>query len=378
MHEPATTMKIRKAAHARIAVFQDEDYDRSLERQLAAEGFFAVAIRDPKPADIEAYPEYILAPEWVRWVMPTPATPEEWLAALGSGHDRYKLRKKLRLSAEQRDDIRVDIAPLTVSDYTDWYRRLYLPEIGGKIGGILYWPRPEAMSGKFTVTAAGEVADFFRIFLFDGGGNCIGGALWSVDSVENSLTTRAAAFEKKARARYQLAIRAMEESRCFALSLGLNWLSYGTDLNLYGLDGGLGLQSFKASIGMKPVLARVGTVQLIRILDRGLSQIHTVADDRKPSVLIFSLGGNDLRQKAAAYERIPPRKSRGRLDLLWRHGMDLVPLRLVVDPRTDAVNVPRGMVLHDIVLETADDEQRKMPADRHGLPDELAGPEDGS
>ncbi len=362
-------MKIRNGTHTRIAVFQDEDYNPGLERQLAAEGFFAVAIRDPKTSDIETYPEYILAPEWIRWVMPTPATPEAWLTALGSSHDRNNLRKKLRISAEEADDIRVDIAPLTVQDYTNWYEKLYLPEIGGKKGGILYWPKPGALSNKVTVTAAGGVADFFRIFLYHGNGSFIGGALWSINSAENSLTTRAAAFERKARARYQLAIRAMEESRMFALSLGLTWLSYGTDQNLYGLDGGLGLQSFKASIGMKPVLARVGDVQLIKILNRDLSQIWTAAIEQKPSVLIFSIGGIDMRQKIMAYGNLPPRKTRGNLDLLWKQETDFIPLRLVVDPQTFAINVPRGMVLHDIVLEMLREEQGRISEVQQGLPD---------
>ena len=342
-------MIIKKGTHTKIAVFQDEDYNSSLEHDLISEGFFAVAIKDPKPSDINGHPDFILAPEWIRWLMPTPESSETWITALGSSHDRYKLRKKLKAIHNQSSDVRVEISPLSITDYNIWYENLYLPEIGGKTGAILFWPKAESLSKKVTVTSSGEVVDFFRIFMYHQAGSFIGGALWSISPSENSLTTRASAFEKNARGKYELAIRAMDESRVFATSHGLKWLSYGTDPNLFGVDVGLGLQMFKARNGMKPVLARVGSIHLIKILNKNLNQLHTI-DGKKPSVFIFSMGGNDLSGKALAYQHLPPRKKRGNLELLWDLDIRLTPLHFVTDPQTPAVNVPKGMKLQDIVL----------------------------
>jgi len=342
-------MIIARGNRTKIAVFRDENYDSNLEHNLITDGFFAVAIKDPKLSDINGHPDFILAPEWIRWLMPTPETSEMWLTSLGSSHDRYKLRKKLKASHAQSSDISVEIAPLSVNDYKIWYERLYLTEIGGKEGAILFWPKPEALSKKVTVTPSGEVADFFRIFMYHKDGGFIGGALWSISHSENSLTTRAAAFEKKARTKYELAVRGMEEALSFAISQGLKWMSYGTDPNLYGVDFSLGLQRFKASIGMKPVLARVGSIRLIKILNKNLSQIHAV-DGEKPSTLIFALGGNDVSKRIMAYQDLPPRKKRGNMDLMWNQDIGLTPVRFVAHPQTPVVNVPKGMILQDILL----------------------------
>ena len=66
----------------RVAVFQSGYYNASLADTLRNEGFFAVAIKDPTLSDIYAHPDFVLAPEWIRWVMPTPANPEEWANSL--------------------------------------------------------------------------------------------------------------------------------------------------------------------------------------------------------------------------------------------------------------------------------------------------------
>jgi hypothetical protein len=212
----------------KVAVFNGGGYDSSLEHDLRIEGFFAVAIKDPKPSDISEHPDFVLAPEWIRWLMPTPETSEAWVTSLGSSHDRNQLRKKLKPSHIESNDVRVEIKPLTVSDYKVWHESLYIPEIGGKTGAVLLWPKTEALSKKVTVTPLGTVADFYRIFMYHKDWSLIGGALWSVSHSESSLTTRAAAFEQKALARYELAIRGMEESILFAASHGLRWVEkYG-------------------------------------------------------------------------------------------------------------------------------------------------------
>ena len=340
---------IKKGTRTKVAVFQDEIFDAGREQELEQQGFFAVAIKDPKPADITNFPDYFLAPEWIRWLMPTPETPEMWVAALGSSDDRYKLKKKLKASHSQRIDIRIEICPLSVHDYQIWYESLYLPEIGGKTGALIFWPKPAALPKKVTVTSSGQVSDFFRVFMYHQNGDLLGGLLWSLSHSESCLTTRAAAFESKARTKYQLAIRGMEESLLFANTHGLRWISYGTDQNLYGVDMTIGLQRFKASIGMQPVLARIGSLQLIKILNRNLSQL-TSGDSETPSVLIFAIAEHNSANTVAAYQHLPPRKHRGNLDLLWNLDTRLTPLRFLADPERIPINVPKGMVLRDIFL----------------------------
>jgi hypothetical protein len=56
-------MIVAKGNRIKIAVFRDEKYDSSAENHLIAEGFFTVSIKNPKPADLRRYPDFILAPE---------------------------------------------------------------------------------------------------------------------------------------------------------------------------------------------------------------------------------------------------------------------------------------------------------------------------
>ena len=343
-------MKTKKWTRVKIAVFQDEQYHPGLEQHLVAEGYFAVVVRDPDPSEIDKYRDYLLAPEWIRWIMPTPPSIEAWIESRSGSHDRYKLRKKLKASERQRGRVRADIAPLTAEDYSTWYKRLYFPEIGGRKGGVLFWPEPGNLAQKVTLTAEGVVENFLRIFLHGPDGDLIGGELWAVNADENSLTIRAAAFERKAQTDYELAIRALEELRICAMSRGLNWLSYGTDPNLFGVDTGIGLQRFKATLGMKPVLARYGTFHLLKILNRDLSLIRN-GEDYQPAVLVFALDDDRGQGRSAAFRHVPPRRIRGDLEMQWNLDLGLTPFRLVTDRHCPAVNVPDGMVLRDIIIQ---------------------------
>jgi hypothetical protein len=205
----------------KVAVFNGGGYDSSLEHDLRIEGFFAVAIKDPKPSDISEHPDFVLAPEWIRWLMPTPETSDAWVTSLGSSNDRNQLRKKLKASHIESNDVRVEIKPLTVSDYKVWHESLFTPEIGGKTGAVLFWPKAEALSKKVKVTPLGTVADYYRIFMYHEEGSLIGGSLWWVSHSKSILIIAASAFEQKARAKYELAIRGMEESILFATSHGV-------------------------------------------------------------------------------------------------------------------------------------------------------------
>jgi hypothetical protein len=333
----------------RIAVFQSGYYNASLADTLRNEGFFAVAIKDPTLSDIHEHPDFVLAPEWIRWLMPTPKTSEEWADSLHSSHHRNVLKQRLKTIQIQGDDVRVEVKPLTLSDYRLWHESLYLPVIGGKTGAILFWPKAEALSKRVRVTPAGDVVNFLRIFMYRRDGCLIGGSLWSVSHSKSSLTVRAAAFEQQARATYELSLWVMEEAILYANAHQLRWTSHGSDPNFYGVDVGIGLQSYKASIGMKPVLCKAGSFQLVKILDENLSQIGSANGD-KPSLLIFTIGGNDLSDRVTGYERLPPLTQRGNLDFLWNRRHDLRPIRVVVHPRTPAVSVPEGMILQDVVL----------------------------
>jgi hypothetical protein len=333
----------------RVAVFQSGYYNASLADTLKNEGFFAVAIKDPTLSDIYERPDFVLAPEWIRWLMPTPKTSEAWTDSLQSGHHRNLLKKRLKIVHMHADEVRVEVKPLTVSDYRFWHESLYLPIIGGKTGAILFWPKAEVLSKRARVTPAGDVVNFLRVFMYHKDGSFIGGSLWSVSHSKSSLTVRAAAFEQKARAKYELSIRVMEEAILYANAHELRWTSYGFDPNFYGVDVGIGLQTFKASIGMKPVLRKAVSFQLVKILDENLSQIRS-ADGVKPSVLIFTIGGNNLSDRVTGYQCQPLLIQRGNLDLLWNREHDLKPIRFVAHPQTPAVSVPEGMILQDIVL----------------------------
>lgn len=342
-------MIVTQGNRIKIAELQDEDYTSHLEQQLTNDGFFAAVIKDPKPSDITTHPDFILATEWIRWLLPTPDTPEAWIAALGSSHDRYKLKKKLKSCHVQRSDIRVEFAPLNVNDYKIWYEQLFLPEIGEKPGAILFWPKPEALSRKLKIKPSGEVVNYFRFFMYNKDDRFIGGTLLFLSHRQSLLIITAAAFEKTARAQYELAIRGMAESLQLAISHKLKWLSYGVDQNFYGVDFSIGLQRFKASIGMKPIFPRYGSYQLIKILDRNLQQINS-ATGEMPAVLIFAIGGTSLSERMLHSAKLPPLTPKGNLDILWSEDFGLVPVRFVANPATPAVNVPTGMCLEDILL----------------------------
>jgi hypothetical protein len=100
---------------------------------------------------------------------------------------------------------------------------------------------------------------------------------------------------------------------------------------------------------MKPVFPRYGSFQLIKILNKDLSQIHT-ADGEKPSVLIFTIGGNSLSDRVLNYQHLPPLTPKRSMDLLWSQDFCLTPIRFVADSQTPAINVPKGMIIQDIVL----------------------------
>ncbi|MDP1991728.1 MAG: hypothetical protein Q8K00_11955 [Syntrophales bacterium] len=338
-----------EGSDVRVAVFQSGYYNKSLAHTLKNEGFFAMSIKDPTLADIYEYPDFVLAPEWIRWLMPTPTTPKEWANSLQSSHHRNVLKSRLKTIQIQDDEIRIEIKPLTLDDYRIWHERLYLPIIGGKTGAVLFWPNAEALSKKLKVTPSGDVVNFLRIFIYHRNGSLVGGSLWSVYQSQRSLTVRAAAFEQKALAKYKLSIRVMEESIIYANAHQLRWTSHGSDPNFYGVDVTIGLQSYKASIGMNPILCKIGSFQLVKILDENLSQIRS-ANGEDPSVLIFTIGGNDVSDRAIGYQRQPPQVQRGNLDLVWSRRHDLKPIRFVAQPQTPAISVPEGMILQDIVL----------------------------
>jgi hypothetical protein len=341
----------------RVAVFQSGCYNASLANTLRNEGFFAVAISDPTFSDIYEHPDFVLAPELIRWLMPTPKTSETWIDSLQSGHHRNILKKRFKIGRRYADEVCVEVKPLTVDDYRIWHERLYLPIISGKTGAILFWPKAEALSKKLKVTPSGNVVNFLRIFMYHRDGSFIGGSLWSVNHTKSRVTIGAAAFEQKSRTKYELSIRVMEEAILYANAHQLRWTSYGSDPNFYGVDVGIGLQSFKAGTGMKPILRKTGSFQLIKILDENLSQIRST-DGEDPSVLIFTIGGTDVSDRAMGYQHQPLPVQRGNLDLVWSRRHDLKPIRFVAQPQTSAVSVPEGMILQDVVL-------TNMNADNH-------------
>jgi hypothetical protein len=332
----------------KVAVFRSGYYNARLVDKLKNEGFFAVEIQNPDLSDIYEHPDFVLAPELIRWLMPTPKTPEVWADSLQSVHHRSLLKRGLRIVQMHSDEVHVEVKPLTADDYRIWHERLYLPIIARKTGAILLWPDFETLSKREKVTPTGEVVDFQRIFIYDGDGAFIGGSLWYVSHPQSMLSISAAVFEQEAQRKYKLSIRLIKEAIRYANAHHLRWTSYGTDPNFYGVDLGTGLQSFKASTGMKPVLRKDGTLKLVKILDENLNQIRTAGAE--PSVLVFTIGGCDLSERVTGYQRQPPKAQRDNLDLVWSLRHDLKPIRFIASPQPRDVVIPEEMILQDMVL----------------------------
>jgi hypothetical protein len=332
----------------RFAILDAAQYDAGLERELRRHNYHGVAIREPTDWEIERLPDFHLAPEWIRWVMPAPQTVDAWIDGIGNSDAKNQLRRKLRAS----HGIRAEVAPLNLHDYRRWRERLYVPEILSRPGAIPAWQEMEqfALNNSVPTTeplAERHVPGFIRVFYFDAADDLVGGVLLFADDAERTIRVRAAAFEARSRASHELAIRSMallvEEARARAFAT----LSYGDDINLYGVDVGVGLERFKASVGMNPVPSSGVPFQLFKVFGDSLRQLRAGAPEGTyPGILAFAVAGAGT-DRVAAYHRTraaldgDPGYER-RIELMRANA---VGVQIGGDPAAAAIRIPRGMRL---------------------------------
>jgi hypothetical protein len=249
-----------------FAVLSASQFRRDLESELEGRDYEGIAIREPSDLEIADLPDFHLVPEWVRWVMPCPASGSAWIEGLAGSDARSQMRRKLRAS----NGVRVVTAPLTLSDYDTWHRQLYVPEVLSKSGAIPAWPPVAGLGAKLNLALpaapdATTVPGMMRMFMFDTDDRLIGGSLLSVDASDGTLRLRAAAYEASSRAAKELSVRGIHEMIEVGKSFGVAYLSSGDDPNLFGVDVTLGLARFKVSVGMHPIPSPLGGFQLIKV-----------------------------------------------------------------------------------------------------------------
>jgi hypothetical protein len=343
-----------KAAHTRVhfrtlgsqhrpvqfAVLSASHFRRELESELQGRGYDGIAIRQPSDLEIAELQDFHLVPEWVRWVMPCPASGNAWIDGLPGSDARSQMRRKLRASS----GVRVEIAPLTLSDYDAWYRQLYVPEVLSKSGAIPAWPAMAGLGEKLNVSLpdvadATAVAGMMRMFMFDASDRLIGGALLSVDESERTLRLRAAAYEASSRAAKELSVRGIHEMIEVGNSLAVAYLSSGDDPNLFGVDVTLGLARFKVSVGMQPVPSTIGGFQLIKIFAEACGRLG--ADEGLLCFGVASRGaariGPHVRLGALAHAQLTYQQ---KIELTRA---DAAGLQIGGEPTASGVRLPRGM-----------------------------------
>ena len=326
-----------------FAALSSTHFRRELEPELEARGYDGVAIREPSDLEIAELQDFHLVPEWIRWVMPCPASGAEWIEGLPGSDLRSQMRRKLRASL----GVRVETGALTLCDYEAWHTHLYVPEIMSKAGAIPSWPPVAALGAKLNlplppVADATEVPGLLRMFMFDSDDRLIGGALLSVDEVERTLRLRAAAYEATSRAAKELSVRGIHEMIEVGRSLGLTYLSSGDDPNLYGVDVTLGLARFKISVGMQPVPSLVGGFQLLKIFDEAFERL----DAHAAGLFCFGVAargaariGSLIRLGALARANLPYEQ---KIELTRT---DVAALQIGGTPTASAARVPKGMPL---------------------------------
>ena len=326
-----------------FAVLSSSHFRRELESEIETRGFDGIAVREPSDLEIAELQDFHLVPEWIRWVMPSPASGSAWIESLPGSDLRSQMRRKLRASV----GVRVETAPLTLSDYNAWHSQLYVPEIMSKSGAIPSWPPVAGLGGKLNLPLPLEadstvVPGLLRMFMFDEHERLIGGALLSVDAADKTLRLRAAAYEAVSRSARELSVRGIHEMIEVARAHGAAYLSSGDDPNLYGVDVTLGLARFKISIGMQPVPSTVGGFQLIRIFD----DAHERLDAEAAGLFCFGVAsrgagriGSLIRLGSLARANLPYQQ---KIELTRA---DMAGLQIGGAPTASAARVPKGMPL---------------------------------
>ncbi len=291
----------------KIAVVLKNQYQPAMETELRRQGYSGIAIRDPSHAEIENLNDFILGPEWVRPIMKTPSSITQWLADR-SGSERSQLKRKMRAS-ERPGEVTVELKDLTLRDYAIWHTSLFTPEILTLPGAIPGWPDVAAFAKRFSLKLSTDadldqkIPNFQGIFFRNSNGELIGGNLIHFNETENSLTVRASAFAEAARAKYELGVRGMVVLIETAIARNIEYLSYGTDPNLFGMDASVGLAQFKAGLGMSMTPATMlPGYQLIKIFETSHQKLDSQSNPLYQGIVMFAIAGSG-KERVSRYQQ---------------------------------------------------------------------------
>jgi hypothetical protein len=363
-------------ATIQTVVIDEADYSPELEQAAADMGYLALAIRSPSDQAILAHPDYILAAEWVRWVMETPKSEEAWLASM-SGDARRQTIKKLQKSAP----IRTEFVDMNLGHYDRWHREMFLPYVVGKDGGTPAWPPVKAYVGEGGVKHEGfveevgvevdpsipflenKVPNWYALNFYKADDTFVGAMMIYMDHAENESLARIrnAGYEPVSRDENELALRGTAILAEEARKRGIRRLSYGDDPNLSGVDMALGLARFKATVGMTPIISvpwspdaktTLGKFQLIKVFKQNVHQARIRKDGRDSGLFVFAVpgAGEDRIQRYSEVKLIAGEELPYETRMEMNKNL-LIGLQICMEPNSDKCKMPKNMTLHQTEAE---------------------------
>lgn len=243
-----------------IAAFESGTLDignSQIEAELRHAGKDLISIENPSAAEIAAGQAagYLLAPHEVSWTGNI-STILHFLR-ISKSEQRAIYEEKLWPSA---DRVRVDIGPLTVSDFRKWHN-IYLKEV----------VEPQRSRRKLKASWAKKQGDglgkYQRLFLYDERtGKLLGGAILNV-SDEHYLRAEYEAYKAEAKD-LNLEVRAFSNMLDYGFSHGFKTIIYGLDSNLYGHYLPVSNLESKSLLGLN--VFRLMKYHLVKILNRNI------------------------------------------------------------------------------------------------------------
>lgn len=202
-----------------------------------------VRVSRPEPAswtDLAAA-GFAVKPEWLTWLMPTPADLTDFLSRLPQDV-RRSFRRGLQYCKSAPVHLELHAPPDEA--ILDRFLGLYEQVITSMERGVLF-----ATDNRSVLL---DQLDATVVLLAFHGGQLVGGSLWETHNHQSTLSIRYHVIEPQLRQHYvtwAMYLRAFE----FAQSTGFTTLALGRDLNLYGHIGRTGLFCFKHRLGFRPV-----------------------------------------------------------------------------------------------------------------------------
>ncbi len=226
--------------------FASGDYKPAYDTALRRLGVDLVVIKAPSRAEMGKFKEedgYHFKSEYQRWVMTT-RTLEEHKVALGKAQRVRQFENQLAAS----EKIPVEMVPLTVEKYEQWYP-VYEDEVVGKPGG----KRNVALDFARKQAEKGTLDGWYGLFYYDplDKTKIVGGVIMKAWPERGMFVLGYAAYRPELKD-INPSVRTFNESMKLAKSLGFPVLSFGQDTNFFGYDYNLGLMSNKAGFLLTP------------------------------------------------------------------------------------------------------------------------------